>query len=85
MYVLAFFFFFDSYVPGLEKLFWSVSNFRILCLIPIQAAVSVLLAVSVLYVENKNKIYITESSKIQQFNTYQIAFFMRNQGHKNNN
>ena len=61
-----------------------LSNLRILrniylfsssCLCP-------LLAVSVLYFE-KNRNRLCEYSKIRQFDTYQIAFLMRKQGHKN--
>ena len=46
-----------------------------------QAAVSALLAVSVLYVE-KNKI-LCNISKIRKFDTYQVAFLMTGQQHKN--
>ena len=47
-------------------------------LIYFQAAVSALLAVSVLYVEkNQNKYYVI----FRKFDTYQIAFFMTCQQH----
>ena len=61
-----------------------LSNLRILrniylfsssCLCP-------LLVVSVLYFEKKIRNRLCEYSKISQFDTYQIAFLMRNQGHK---
>ena len=60
-----------------------LSNLRILrniylfsssCLCP-------LLAVSVLYFK-KNRNRLREYSEIHQFNTYQIYFLIRNQGHK---
>ena len=53
----------------------SIYLFSSSCLCP-------LLAVSVLYFEKKNRNRLREYSKIRQFDTYQIAFLMRNQGHK---
>ena len=44
-----------------------------------------LLAVSILYFEKKNRNRLLECLKIRQFDTYQIAFLMRNQGHKSSN
>ena len=52
------------------------SKYRVI-FIYFQAAVSAVLAASVLHVENKIKINVTWYSEIRKFDTHQIAFLMR--------
>ena len=65
----------------LDLCFWHVISQLVIVEVSNSSYLCPLLAVSILYFEKKIRNRLREYSKIGQFDTYQIAFLMRNQGH----